>query len=604
MKIKTPNLRKFFSLFTPITLLLVVSFLLVLTAEGGRGIPLEQYSQLSDSQTSNQTSPLPPQVPPSQGREQMTFGTSAQEDSAALRFLLDDKLSFPSLLQKDPPAFVMVEGRQIFSIGKSNQLNAEARAEAINSRLESAVELPKRPQMEIQPKGELSNIYLNGRNLLTVTKKDVSTGETVQERAEIWRAKIEKSIIQAQLERTPEYLRQRVILGVLILAIAFAGNRFLGLLGLGHYSIIKALYRLIPGLKVSGLKVSNSSIENNFSLFFKVKLTLARIGLWFLAFYFLTELFPTSRELRYEVWIRLRSIFTISLFSLGDRSYSFIDLVILIGLFWGLFVATGATVNLLRTRILSQIGMNRGSQEVIFIITRYSLIAFGTIILLQVWGLNLSTLTILGSALGVGVGFGFQDIAKNFASGLVLLFERSVQVGDFIEVGNYIGTVERVGARSIVLTTLDRVSIIVPNSRLLTDEVINWSHDNPISRLHIPVGVGYGSDTEVVKSLLLQIAQEHPEVLNHPSPQVFFVGLGESSLDFELMVWISEPSRQDPLKSDLYFCIEKALRDSQIEIPFPQRDLHLRTQNLPFSLSPQLESALLQWLQDSNRPAK
>ena len=550
VKIKTPNLKKFFSLFSPITLLLVVSFLLVLTPEYGRGIPLEQYkqySQPSDSQTSNQTSsprkgayitknqdshrsdlsdliesPLPPQLPPFQDRERTTFGTSAQEDSAALRFLLDDKFSFPSLLQKDPLAFVMVEGRQIFSIGKSNQLNAEARAEAINSRLESAVELPKRPQMEIQPKGEVSNIYLNGRNLLTVTKQDVSTGETVQERAEIWRDKIEKSIIQAQLERTPEYLRQRVILGVLILAIAFAGNRFLGLLGLGHYSVIKALYRLIPGLKVSGLKLPglklpNSSIETNFSLFFKVKLTLARIGLWFLAFYSLTELFPTSRELRYEIWIRLRSIFTTSLFSLGDRSYSFIDLVILIGLFWGLFVATGATVNLLRTRILSQIGMNRSAQEVIFIITRYSLIAFGTIILLQVWGLNLSTLTILGSALGVGVGFGFQDIAKNFASGLVLLFERSVQVGDFIEVGNYIGTVERVGARSIVLTTLDRVSIIVPNSRLLTDEVINWSHDNPISRLHIPVGVGYGSDTEAVKSLLLQIAQEHPEVLHHPS---------------------------------------------------------------------------------------
>ena len=629
VKIKTPNLKKFFSLFTPITLLLVVSFLLVLTAEYGRGIPLEQYkqySQPSDSQTSNQTSsprkgtyitknqdshrsdlsdliesPLPPQVPPFQDRERTTFGTSAQEDSAALRFLLDDKFSFPSLLQKDPLAFVMVEGRQIFSIGKSNQLNAEARAEAINSRLESAVELPKPPQMEIQPKGEVSNIYLNGRNLLTVTKQDVSTGETVQERAEIWQDKIEKSIIQAQVERTPEYLRHRVILGVLILAIAFASNRFFRLLG--HYSVIKALYRLIPGLKVSGLKVSNSSIKNNLSLFFKVKLTLARIGLWFLAFYSLTELFPTSRELRYEVWIRLRSIFTTSLFSLGDRSYSFIDLVILIALFWGLFVATGATVNLLRTRILSQIGMNRSAQEVIFIITRYSLIAFGTIILLQVWGLNLSTLTILGSAIGVGVGFGFQDIAKNFASGLVLLFERSVQVGDFIEVGNYIGTVERVGARSIVLTTLDRVSIIVPNSRLLTDEVINWSHDNPISRLHIPVGVAYGSDTEAVKSLLLQIAQEHPEVLHHPSPQVFFVGLGESSLDFELMVWISEPSRQDPLKSDLYFCIEKALKESQIEIPFPQRDLHLRTQNLPFSLSPQLESALLQWLKNSNRPA-
>ena len=527
----------------------------------------------------------------------LTFATFPQEDSAAPRFFLDEKWNFPSLLSNDPPASVMVDGRQIFSIGKSDNLSAEARAKKINSRLESAVELPEPPQVEIKTNGKLSNIYLNGENLLTVTEQDVSGKETVQERAEIWRAKIEKSIIQAQLERTPEYLRQRVILSVLILVIAFAGNRFLRLLG--HYSVTQALRRLIPGFKVP-----DSSRETDLSLFFKVELALARIGLWFLALYSLTELFPPLRELRYEVWTSLRGIFTISLFSLGDRSYSFIDLVILITLFWGLFVATGKTANLLRTRILSPIRMNRSSQEVILIITRYGLIAFGTIILLQVWGLDLSTLTIFGSVLGVGIGFGFQDIAKNFASGLVLLFERSVQVGDFIEVGNYMGTVERVGARSIVLTTLDRVSIIVPNSRLLTDEVINWSHDSPISRLHIPVGVAYGSDTEALKSLLLQIANEHPEVLHRPSPQVFFVGLGDSSLNFELLVWISEPSRQAPLKSDLYFRIEKALKESQIEIPFPQRDLHLRTKNLPFSLSPQLESALLQWFKDFNHPSE
>ncbi len=524
----------------------------------------------------------------------LTFGTFAQDNSDAPRFSIDEKFNFPSLLPNDAPASVIIDGRQIFPIGKSDILSAEARAKGINSRLESAVNLPNPPQIEVQTKGELSNILLNGGYLLTVTKQDVSRGETVQERAEIWKAKIEESINQARKERTPGYILQKVILGAMILVIALIGNRFCSLLR--HYSIRQAFPRLIRGGNVS-----ESSSETDFSFLYKVKFGLTRVGLWCCALYLITELFPFSRELRYEVWIILWSIVTTSLFSLGDRSYSFIDIVILVGLFWGLFVATSKTVNLLRTRVLSQIGMNRGSQEVIFIITRYGLIGFGTIILLQVWGLNLSSLTILGSALGVGIGFGFQDIAKNFASGLVLLFERSVQVGDFIEVGNYVGTVERVGARSILLTTLDRVSIIVPNSRLLTDEVINWSHDSPISRLHIPVGVAYGSDTEAVNSLLLRVAKEHPEVLHRPSPQVFFVGLGESSLDFELLVWISEPSRQAPLKSDLYFRIERALKESQIEIPFPQRDLYLRSENLPLSLSPKLEDALLQWLKEKQQ---
>jgi small-conductance mechanosensitive channel len=240
--------------------------------------------------------------------------------------------------------------------------------------------------------------------------------------------------------------------------------------------------------------------------------------------------------------------------------------------------------------------MNRGSQEVISVVIRYCLLFFGTIVLLQSFGVNLSSIAIIGSAFGVGIGFGFQDIAKNFASGIVLLFERSIQVGDFIQVDKHMGTVERVGARSIVLKTLDRISIIVPNSRLLADEVINWSHGNPASRIHIPVGVAYGSDVQKVKSALLQAASEHPEVLRYPQSQVFFTGFGDSSLDFELLVWTSDPSRQQPLMSDLYFRLEKVLKEQEIEIPFPQQDLHLRTGNFPLTLSPQLESYLAKLL--------
>jgi small-conductance mechanosensitive channel len=249
--------------------------------------------------------------------------------------------------------------------------------------------------------------------------------------------------------------------------------------------------------------------------------------------------------------------------------------------------------------------MTRGSQEVISVVIKYGFLSFGSIVLLQIWGVNLSSIAIIGSAIGVGVGFGFQDIAKNFASGLVLLFERSIQVGDFIQVDNHMGTVERVGARSIVLKTLDQISIIVPNSRLLADEVTNWSHGNPTSRIHLPVGVSYSADAQKVKAALLQAANEHLEVLRYPPPQVFFKGFGDNSLNFDLLIWTSDPSRQLPLTSDLYFRIEAILREQEIEIPFPQRDLHLRTGNLPLTISPELEKFLVNLFKNStNKPSR
>ena len=319
--------------------------------------------------------------------------------------------------------------------------------------------------------------------------------------------------------------------------------------------------------------------------------------IWLGTFYWLSELFPVARSLRYETLSHFWDALNSPLFSLSNRSYSIISILILLGLFWVLIYLTKTFTKLLRNSFPALIQMNRASQEVFFIITQYSLLAIGTIILLQVWGVNLSSLTILGSAFGVGIGFGFQDIAKNFASGLVLLFERSVQIGDFIEINGHKGTVEKVGARSIVLRTLDRISIIVPNSRLLADEVVNWTHEESISRLHLPVGVAYGSDTEIVKTVLFEVATNHPEILRNPPPQVFFVNLGENSLDFELLVWISEPRHQLRVKSDLYFEVEKLLSDREISIPFPQRDIQLRGSDLAFNLSPTIETALLNWLE-------
>jgi small-conductance mechanosensitive channel len=284
------------------------------------------------------------------------------------------------------------------------------------------------------------------------------------------------------------------------------------------------------------------------------------------------------------------SSFTAPVLTLGSRAYSMIDLLILTALLFGVIILAGVLTNLLRARVLQRAGINRGLQEVIAMLTKYAMVTIASVVLLQIWGLDLSSLTILASALGVGIGFGLQDIAKNFGSGLVLVFERPIQVGDFVEVGEFKGTVERIGARSTEIRTLDHVSIIVPNSRFLANEVINWSHRNPVSRLHIPVGVAYHSDPKAVQEALLEAAQNHPDILKSPSPRVLFQGFGDSALDFELLIWTATPNHQFLLKSDLNFLIFDAFQRWQIEIPFPQRDLHLRS----VQVTPELEATLNQ----------
>ena len=491
----------------------------------------------------------------------------------------------------DGKAPIAIDAQAIFQVSETKKLNAEQRAQIINSELQIAIDSPKPPKIEIKQHNQLPVIYLNERYLLTVIPDDVTPGNTVDEQASIWAAKLEETIKQAQLVRNTQPIWQRLILAAIVLGVVFASDKVLSSLK------PKAIAKLLPGINPDHFQ------SPNLGLLFKALLIIARGILWLVTAYWLSGTFLQSRQWRNRIINFLASSLKTSLFTLGERSYSLIDLLILAGLFWGLFLATQTFTTLLRTRILLQTRMSRGSQEVIFIIVKYSLISLGTIILLQVWGLNLSSVAIFGSAVGVVIGFGFQDIAKNFASGMVLLFERSVQVGDFIEVNGHKGTVEKIQARSIVLKTLDRVSIVVPNSRLLADEVINWSHENPISRFALSVGVAYGCDPEAVKGVLLQVAEEHPQVLDFPLPQVFFAGFGDSSLDFKLLVWIAEPSGESPIKSELYFRIEKVLRERHIEIPFPQRDLHLRG-NLPLGISPDLEAALIRWLNNSpNRPS-
>jgi potassium-dependent mechanosensitive channel len=242
---------------------------------------------------------------------------------------------------------------------------------------------------------------------------------------------------------------------------------------------------------------------------------------------------------------------------------------------------------LVKSHVLKATGANQAVQDLIAVILQSTLILLGLLIVLQTVGVDVSSLAIVASVIGIGIGFGLQNIANNFVSGIIITFEQPIKIGDFIKVGDLVGTVERIGFRSSEIITLDRVSILVPNSRFLENEVINWSHGDPVSRLRIPVGIAYGSNLQKVQRALLEAAKDHPDVLGFPAPQVNFRGFGDSALDFELYIWIKEPPKQVRITSDMNYMIEASLRRDGLEIPYPQRDLHLR--------SPQLDNMITTW---------
>ena len=208
----------------------------------------------------------------------------------------------------------------------------------------------------------------------------------------------------------------------------------------------------------------------------------------------------------------------------------------------------------------------------------YALLGLGFYISLQMVGVNLNSLAFIAGAVGVGLGFGLQNIISNFISGLIILAERPIAIGDRVEIGGVAGQVREISLRSTTVITNDNMAIIVPNADFITQRVTNWSYEDPRVRFRIPFGVAYGTDLPKLRKLMLEVADEHPKALKDPKPELFFVGFGDSSLNFELAVWSSEVTTSPRrFRSDLFFAMEKKLRENAIEIPYPQQDLHVRT---------------------------
>ena len=266
------------------------------------------------------------------------------------------------------------------------------------------------------------------------------------------------------------------------------------------------------------------------------------------------------------------------LFTLGSSSISIGTILYFFFCFILLVRFSKYARNVVVRRILGKVEMNRGVKESIGTITRFIMILVGAIVIIQSAGIDLSALSLLAGALGVGIGFGLQNITNNLISGIIILFERPIKVGDRIEVGDVSGDVVNISVRATTVVTNDNISVIVPNSEFISNTVINWSHNDRNIRFRIPVGVSYNEDPEQVEQLLLQVAESNPHVLAKPEPTVLFDEYADSSLNFSLAVWTSSHTdRPNVLKSELYFEIFKKFKEHDVEIPFPQRDVHVRS---------------------------
>ena len=235
--------------------------------------------------------------------------------------------------------------------------------------------------------------------------------------------------------------------------------------------------------------------------------------------------------------------------------------------------------------VLPHTSVDRGRQYAIARACRYVVFLLGLIVGLDTTGLNLRSLLVLGGALGVGVGFGLQNVVANFVAGLVILWEGQVKLGDLIDVGNTYGEVVRIGARGTWVRTFDNEVVIVPNSEFVNNRVTNWTANDRTVRLSVPVGVSYDSDFAKVRELLSQIARLHAEVLVTPAPAVLITGLGDNTVNLVLRVTAGNAEHAAIIKSDLFLEILRVFREQKIEMPFPQRDLHIRSVDAPFVIA-------------------
>lgn len=275
---------------------------------------------------------------------------------------------------------------------------------------------------------------------------------------------------------------------------------------------------------------------------------------------------------------KVKEVLNFVIFDVQGSNFTLLTLIYLIVSSTVLVIFSKRFTRFLERRFLANRITEKGTRSAIVTIVRYLILLFGFLFIFKSAGFDLGAFSWLLGALGVGLGFGLQNITSNFVSGIIILFERPIKIGDRIQVGDISGDVVAISMRSTTIITNDNISIIVPNSKFINDNVTNWSHNDRLVRFHYPIGVAYKEDPERVKEIVLKVADNHSGILKTPAPMLLFTEYGDNSLNFELVVWTSTYIQKPAvLKSELYYILFKEFAANDIEIPFPQRDIHIRS---------------------------
>ena len=287
-----------------------------------------------------------------------------------------------------------------------------------------------------------------------------------------------------------------------------------------------------------------------------------------------------------ELINNIKEFLDIPITQIGSTELTIWSVVYFLILVFLLFYLTAKIKKWIIYKLLANSRIDLGVRIAVGTILRYVVLVIGFIIVLQTIGLDLSAVTVLAGALGVGIGFGLQNITNNFVSGIIILIERPIKVGDRIEVGEVSGDVISISMRSTTIVTNDNISIIVPNSDFISSRVINWSHNDRNIRFNISVGVSYNEDPEKIRKILLEVAEENDGILKDPKPDVLFHEYADSALVFILRVWTGEYiNKPDVLKSQILYSTFQKFKEHNVEIPFPQRDLHIKNEELKVKTS-------------------
>lgn len=276
-----------------------------------------------------------------------------------------------------------------------------------------------------------------------------------------------------------------------------------------------------------------------------------------------------------QLLISFDRLFTTPLFQFGSQPITLLWVLQLILTLVIVIVLATLLKRLLRDRLLVPLKLSQGSREAISTLISYSAATIAFLSVLAINGLNLASLAVVLGGLGVGIGFGLQELTKNLVSGLTLLVERKLQVGDYVEFGGLAGYIKEIAIRATVIRTFDGGDVIVPNSNLISNQVLNWSYQNFTGKIRLSIGVAYDSDAILVTETLLNSAYMEPAALHDPPPKVLFKGFGDNALEFELWVWVSRIDEGITVRSSLNFIIDYNFRQAGIKIPFPQREVWL-----------------------------